>query len=81
MLVNGFTYFSGIFVVVFHHKIFVFIIFISFFDEISNFPNRVLTDQKNELLVSNCQWNCMKKHSKFNELGKKCSYFIKLFDH
>ena len=44
---------------VFHHKICVFIIFISFFDEVSNFRNRILTKQKRELIVSNCQWNCM----------------------
>ena len=45
--------------VVFRHKIYVFIIFISFFDKVSNFRNRILTNQKRELVVSNCQWNCM----------------------
>ena len=45
------------FFVVFHYKICVFIIFISFFDEVSNFRNRILTNQKRELAVSNCQWN------------------------
>ena len=59
MLLNAFIYFSRIFFVVFHHKICVFIIFICFFDEASNFCNRILTDQKRELVVSNCQWNCM----------------------
>ena len=34
-------------------------IFISFFDEVSNFRNRILTNQKHELVVSNCQWNGM----------------------
>ena len=35
-----YMYFFGIFVVGFHQKICVFIIFISFFDEVSNFCNR-----------------------------------------
>ena len=44
----------------FRYKICVFIIFISFFfDEVSNFRNRVLTNHNRELMVSNCQWNCM----------------------
>ena len=47
------------FFVVFHHKICVFIIFISFFDKVSNFCNRILTNQKRELVVSNCRRNCM----------------------
>ena len=41
--------------VVFHHKICVFIIFISFSDKVSNFRNRILTNQKRELVVPNCQ--------------------------
>ena len=44
---------------VFHHKICVFIIFISFFDEVTNFRNRILTNQKHELVVCNCQCNCI----------------------
>ena len=28
-------------------------------DEVSNFCNRILTNQKQELVVRNCQWNCM----------------------
>ena len=32
----------------------VFIIFISFFDEVSNFCNRILTNQKPELVMENC---------------------------
>ena len=47
------------FFAVFYLKICVFIIFISFFDEVSNFRNRILTYQKRELVVSNCLWNCM----------------------
>ena len=54
--------FFGIFffflVCVFHQKICVFIIFISAFDEASNFRNRILTNQKPELVIRNCQWNC-----------------------
>ena len=30
-----------------------------FFDEVSNFRNRILTNQKRELVVSNCQLNCI----------------------
>ena len=58
MLLNAFF--------IFHYKICVFIIFISFFlsfffffDEVSNFRNRILTNQKRELVVSNCQLNCI----------------------
>ena len=42
-----------------HLKKCVFIIFSSFFDEVSNFCNRILTSQKPELVKRNCQWNCM----------------------
>ena len=45
------------FVNVFHQKICVFIIFISFFDEASNFRNRIMTNQKLGLVVQNCQGN------------------------
>ena len=58
MLLNAFF--------IFHYKICVFIIFISFFlsfffffDEVSNFRNRILTNQKRELVVSNCQLKCI----------------------
>ena len=44
---------------VFHHKICVFIIFIPFFDEVSNFGKRILTNQKQKLVVQNFQWNCV----------------------
>ena len=42
-------------------KKFVFIIyhFRFFFDEESNFRNRILTNHKSELVMKNCQWNCM----------------------
>ena len=30
-----------------------------FFDEVSNFRNRISTNQKRELVVSNCQLNCI----------------------
>ena len=46
-------------VAVFHCKSFVFIIFISFFDEAPNFLNRILTNQKQELVIKSSQWNCM----------------------
>ena len=58
--------FTYTFFVVFHHKICVFIVFISFFDKVSNFLNRILTNQKCELVASNCQRNCM--NSKKNML-------------
>ena len=62
MLLNAFMYFFGIFFVVFHPKICVFIIFISFSDKVSNFRNRILTNQKRELVISNCQRNYMVKY-------------------
>ena len=59
MFLNAFIYFSDIFVLFLYHKICVFIIFISFFDEVSNFCNSILTNETCELVVSKCQWNCM----------------------
>ena len=47
------------FLVAFHQKICVFIIFISFFDEVSNFSNRILTNQKPKFVIINCHWKCM----------------------
>ena len=41
--------------VVFHHKIRIFIIFVSFFDEVSNSCYRILTSQKLELMIRNFQ--------------------------
>ena len=58
MLLNAFIYFFGNFFFFFIIK-FVFLSFwILFFDEVSNLRNRILTNQKRELAVSNCQWNC-----------------------
>ena len=45
-----------IFFCCFFSKNLFFIIFILFFDEGSNFPNRILTNQK-PALIRNCQWN------------------------
>ena len=42
-------------------KILCFIIFTSFFDEVSNFRYRTLNNQKPELVIINCQWNCMQE--------------------
>ena len=55
-----FTYtFFEIFCCCFSSKICVFIIFIFFFDEVSNFCNRILTNKKPKLVIRNCQWNCI----------------------
>ena len=62
ILLNGFNYLFDIFVVVFHHKICVFVIFISFFDEVSNFRNRLLTNQKHEFVASYCQCRCITRN-------------------
>lgn len=35
---------------------------ISFFDEVSNIYHRILTNQKQQLVMRNCQWNCIKPH-------------------
>ena len=43
----------------FSSKNLCFIIFISLFYEASNFCNRILTNQKLEQVIRNCQWNCM----------------------
>ena len=38
----------------------VFLSFLFLFsDEVSNFRNRILANQKRELMVPKCQWNCM----------------------
>ena len=63
------------FFVVFHHKICISILFI-FLDEVSNFCNITLTNQKHELVVPNCHWSCMIKlilvsHRKFMLQGKQ----------
>ena len=53
-----YIYFLDIFLLFFFKKI-VFITFISFFDEVSNFHNKLLGNQKPELVIRNFQWNCM----------------------
>ena len=53
MLLNAYIYLLGIFFV-FHRKIWAFIISISSFDEVSNFWNRILTNQKHELASRPC---------------------------
>ena len=47
------------FFVVFHEKKLAFIIPIFAVDEASNFRDKILTNQKSELVVRNFQWNCM----------------------
>ena len=37
----------------------VFIISVSFFDKVSNFNNRLLSNQKPGYVIRNCQWNCI----------------------
>ena len=54
-----FTYTFLMFFCCFHHKICVLSFLFLFFDKVSNFRNRTLTNQKRELVVSNCQRNCM----------------------
>ena len=58
MLLNAFIYISGIFLFFIIKFVFLSFSFL-FFDELSNFRNRILTNQKYVLVVSNCQWNCM----------------------
>ena len=41
------------------HFFLYFFLFLFYFDEVSNFRNRILTNQKRELVVSNCQLNCI----------------------
>ena len=65
VLHNAFLYFLVIFFVVLHYKSFFVIIFISFLDVVSNFCNRILTNQKQELVVSNWWWNCMHFYFKY----------------
>ena len=50
-------YFFGFFCVVCHCKTCVSIIFNSFY-EVSNFRNRILTSQKQQLMIRNCQQSC-----------------------
>ena len=54
-----YIYIFGIFLLFFIKKNCVFIIFVSFFDKVSNFRNGILTNQKPGLVIRNCQWNCI----------------------
>ena len=45
-----------------------FIMFIFLIDKVSNFRKRILTNPKKELMVRNCQWNCM-SNSSYNFLS------------
>ena len=47
------------FIIKFVFLSFSFLSFFIFFDEVPNFRNRILTNQKRELVVSNCQLNCI----------------------
>ena len=58
-VINATSYLYIHFFVLFHQKLSAFIIFISFFDEVSHFCNRILTKQKLELVTRNYLWNCM----------------------
>ena len=49
-------YFFCISLLFFIKKIVFFFIFISFFDKGSNFRNRTLTKQKQELAIRTCHW-------------------------
>ena len=42
-----------------HHKICIFITSISYIDEVSNLRDRMLTNQKHELMKRSCPWKCM----------------------
>ena len=58
--------FSSTYLAFFHHKICALIIFICF-----KFPQKKLTNQKQELLVQNCQLNCIEMHADTrNNTGK-----------
>ena len=57
------------FFVLLHQKITAFIIFICFFDEVSNLCNRILTNQKPELVIRNCQRNCMVRAKTYDDIS------------
>ena len=71
-----FTYIFWHFFVVFHQKNCIFVIFISFFDEKSYFRNRILTNQRHELVIRNSQWNGMFAG---NELHVMIWYYLEMF--
>ena len=51
------TYFFFTFFVIFRLKNVSFIVFIYFFEEVSNLCKRISTSQKQKLVIRNCQWN------------------------
>ena len=55
--------------VVFHPKIYVFSILISFFDKVSNFHNRILTNQKRELV-----WGGFQLSAELHDIYQHKSY-------
>ena len=60
MLLYFYIYFFCIFLLFFIIKfVFLSFLFLFFMIKVSNFRNRILTNQKRELVVSNCQRNCM----------------------
>ena len=58
-LLYVFIYFFSTFLLFFIINFLILSFSFLFFDEVSNFRNRILTNQKHELVDSNCQWNCM----------------------
>ena len=73
LLLHVYVYLQSFFVD-FHQKKIVFIvIFISFFDEISNFPSRILTSQTLILVDRICQCNCCQHFQKTYYLVRSLS--------
>ena len=58
MLLYVYIHFFGILLLFFIKK-FLFLSFSFLFEKASNFSNRILTNQKPELVIKSCQWNCM----------------------
>ena len=55
-----------------------------FFEKVSNFRNRILTNQKHKLVVSSCRWNCMNKlnfEKHVTALCKKASFQLNALSH
>lgn len=62
MLLNVYIYIFDLFSLSSKNVVFInviFIIFISFLVEVSNFRNKIWTNQKSELVMRNCHWNCI----------------------
>ena len=77
---NAILYFyTFLFFVILHQKISVFIIFISFSDEVLNFCNRILTNQKLEQVIRNCQWSCVFGNLGHQAILKSCLFKNKQF--